>query len=84
MTSFDHTLLMSELQEVGMGCRIGENSIGDRLNHTRERVKPEYVDDLSKDMLNKWAATVATNDLFLPWNTIQYKGESMLLIEGLP
>ena len=62
-----------------MGYPIGENFLlRDRLNNTRERLKREYIDDLSKDMLNKWAATVASNDLFLPWNTITIQGQETL------
>ena len=55
----------------------------DRQQNTTHRMDHKYVDDLSKKLFNKWAATVATNDLFLPWNTSTYLEEEYHLDRGI-
>ena len=54
----------------------------DRQQNTTHRMDHKYVDDLSKNLLNKWAATVATNDLFLP-GTPTYLEEEYHLDRGI-
>ena len=80
----DHTLLMSGASGGMYGLSYWrELLLRDRVNNTRERIREEYVDDLSQDMLNKWAATVASNDLFLPWNTTVYQGQKHAIDRGI-
>lgn len=35
-----------------------------------------YIDNITKDLLNPIAFTIATNDLFMPWSKFEYAGKS--------
>ncbi len=80
----ENTLLMSGASGGMFGLAYWrELLLRDRQQNTTHRMDHKYVDDLSKNLLNKWAATVATNDLFLPWNTSTYLGEEYHLDRGI-
>lgn len=36
----------------------------------------KYIDNITKDLLNPIAFTIATNDLFMPWSKFKYAGKS--------
>lgn len=69
----ENTLLMTGASGGMFGLAYWrELLLRDRQDGKADRMNHKYVDDLSKNMLNKWAASIATNDLFLPWNSSEY------------
>ena len=43
---------------------------------------PEYLDQITLDLLNSIAFTIVSNDLFLPWRRFEYAGERYFLDRG--
>ncbi|MCC6582486.1 MAG: hypothetical protein IT271_02170 [Chitinophagales bacterium] len=74
---FDHTVLMTGAS----GGMIGAAYFRELYLRSKTHEKVNYLDtvyleDAGKDLLNGMATSIATNDIFYPWQTFNYKGFS--------
>ncbi len=74
---FDHTVLMTGAS----GGMIGAAYFRELYLRSKTHEKVNYLDtvyleDAGKDLLNGMATSIATNDIFYPWQTFNYKGLS--------
>ncbi len=74
---FDHTVLMTGAS----GGMIGAAYFRELYLRSKTREKVDYLDTVylenaGKDLLNGISTSIATNDIFYPWQTFTYKGFS--------
>ena len=74
---FDHTVLMTGASGGMIGAAYFRELYLRSKNHEKiNYLDSLYLEDAGKDLLNGMATSIATNDIFYPWQTYTYKGFS--------
>ena len=74
---FDHTVLMTGASGGMIGAAyFRELYLRSKTHEKINYLDTVYLEDAGKDLLNGMATSIATNDIFYPWQTFNYKGYS--------
>ena len=74
---FDHTMLLTGASGGMFGATyLRELLLKKRQGEEINLYDKKYIDNISKDLLNSIAFTIASNDLFLPWTKFETGGFS--------
>lgn len=72
---FDHTVLMTGASGGMIGAAyFRELYLRQKRHEAINYLDTTYLDDMGMDLLNGMATSIATNDIFYPWQTYTYKG----------
>lgn len=72
---FDHTFLLTGASGGMIGAAyFRELNLRQKQHEVIDCLDKIYLDDVGKDLLNGVATSIATNDIFYPWQTYHYQG----------
>ncbi len=74
---FDHTVLLTGASGGMLGSAyFRELYLRTKNNEPVDYTHKTYLDDIGQDLLNGVATSIATNDIFYPWQSFDYNGHS--------
>lgn len=72
---FDHTFLLTGASGGMIGSAFFRELYLRQKNHEAvDYLHKSYLDDIGQDMLNGTGTSIATNDIFYPWQSYEYEG----------
>ncbi len=72
---FDHTFLLTGASGGMIGAAyFRELNLRQKKHEAIDCLDKSYLDDVGQDLLNGVGTSIATNDIFYPWQTYHYQG----------